>query len=145
MTDNEIIKALECCKYSVHNKDCGHCPYVECETQIGCVGELLTDTLDLINRQKEDVEIYMRKEKFINAKCDSILDNLEKLNIDFPKAIVAAKSEAIKEIAEQVKDYFREKAIEIFGDMADSVEYLTIDTKQTEIDIDNIVKEMVGE
>ena len=54
MTDEQIIKALECCKYSVNNKDCGRCPYVECETQIGCVGELLTNALDLINRLKAE-------------------------------------------------------------------------------------------
>lgn len=56
MTEEQIIKALECCKYSVNNKDCGRCPYVECETQIGCVGELLTNTLELIKRQKEEID-----------------------------------------------------------------------------------------
>ena len=56
MSDEDIIKALECCKYSVNNKDCENCPYVECETMTGCVGELLEDALDLINRQKAEIE-----------------------------------------------------------------------------------------
>lgn len=64
---------------------------------------------------------------------------------DYDWLIGDISAEAIKEFAEQVKDYFREKSIETFGDMADSVDYLTIDIEQTEIDIDNLVKERVGD
>lgn len=57
--------------------------------------------------------------------------------------ITKIKTEAYKELVEQLKEYFREKVIEAFGDMADGIEYLTIDIEQTEIDINNILKELV--
>ena len=53
MTDNEIIKALECCCDDKHR--CAECPY----DGIGCITDnnknsLLKDTLALINRQKAE-------------------------------------------------------------------------------------------
>ena len=77
MTYEQIIKALECCKYSVNNKDCGRCPYVECETQIGCVGELLTNTLELIKRQKEEIE----RLKTMNSELRTGLKVIKKTEI----------------------------------------------------------------
>ena len=58
MTDNEIIKALECCNVCSFPEYCGECPYVECTTKKGCVDEMLTDALDLINRQQSEIEIF---------------------------------------------------------------------------------------
>lgn len=53
MTDNEIIKALECCHdYS----DCGDCSYGIFRTKNGlCVDLLHKGALDLINRQKAEI------------------------------------------------------------------------------------------
>ena len=129
MTDNEIIKALCDCEGVDGISYCNSCPLYE---EDNCVHILSKEAKDLINRQKAENERLQQQGDNKLVMC--IANDKNKI-----------KSEAIKEIAEQVKDYFREKAIETFGDMADSVEYLTIDTKQTEIDIDNIVKEMVGE
>lgn len=56
MTDNEIKKALECCKDCSDMEECNECPYVECHTKKGCMGELMDDALDLINRQQAEVE-----------------------------------------------------------------------------------------
>lgn len=63
MTDNEIIKALECCVKSKTVKDCKEngCPasgkegcYYACATESNdFIDAMLTDALDLINRQKE--------------------------------------------------------------------------------------------
>ena len=55
MTDNEIVKALECC-IDCYPEDCRECPYVECTTRKGCADEMITDALALINRQKETIE-----------------------------------------------------------------------------------------
>ena len=53
MTDNEIIKALECCK----NKRCVNCPYDDiADTFSECSAKLVKDALDLINRQKAEIE-----------------------------------------------------------------------------------------
>ena len=55
MTDNEIIKALECCAKGGHCSGC--CPYddddVDCNN---CTSRLTSDALDLINRQKAEIE-----------------------------------------------------------------------------------------
>ena len=71
MTDNEIIKALECCNVCSSPEYCGECPYVECTTVKGCVGEMLTDALDLINRQKAEVERLTDKETPKKARVDN--------------------------------------------------------------------------
>ena len=128
MTEEQIIKALECCM-DRENKNCreADCPFYKfCLEDLDALQKA---SLDLIKRQKEEIERLKQQRDSELVMC--IANDKNKI-----------KSEAIKELAERVKDYFREKAIETFGDMADSVEYLTIDTKQTEIDLDNLVKEM---
>ena len=55
-TDNEIIKALECCNTP---KPCDECPYYdenEVEYDDLCMQKLVRDVLPLINRQKAEIE-----------------------------------------------------------------------------------------
>ena len=52
MTDNEIIKALECCKTG---DDCKGCPYYA-NGRYTCGEHFNEDVLDLINRQKAEIE-----------------------------------------------------------------------------------------
>ena len=54
MTDNEIIKALECCQIKKVN-ECAKCPYLP-KISRDCERFLVTDALDLINRQKAEIE-----------------------------------------------------------------------------------------
>ena len=51
MTDNEIIKALECCWKPM----CGECPSPE--NMDVCRDELIKDALDLIKKQQEEIEM----------------------------------------------------------------------------------------
>ena len=60
LTDNEIVKALECC----NNCDCGGCP---CLTEDGCKDIDYSVILDLINRQKAEI-----------AKCEKVIDIADK-------------------------------------------------------------------
>lgn len=54
MTDNEIIKALGCCK----NKRCVNCPYDDVADKFAeCSAKLVDDALDLINRKKSEIEM----------------------------------------------------------------------------------------
>ena len=53
MTDNEIIKALECCA-SVDDGCLTDCPLYDGDDS--CFSTLLKPTLDLINRQKAEIE-----------------------------------------------------------------------------------------
>ena len=54
MTDNEIIKALECCGKPVNEECCSECPY-HLGGEENC-HKLLGDIIDLINRQQAEIE-----------------------------------------------------------------------------------------
>ena len=55
MTDNEIIKALENCLY--YSPSCTICKYdADTLTSSECIGALMNDSLDPINRQKAEIE-----------------------------------------------------------------------------------------
>ena len=56
MTDNEIIKALECCSNSCDDgfAKCDECPRFE--EGSGCTLRTMKNALDLINRQKAEIE-----------------------------------------------------------------------------------------
>jgi hypothetical protein len=81
VTDNEIIKALECCLCD----ECEDCPHDE---EIACVENLHQEAIDLINRQKANAEGLTNAVKFLNEQLSS------------------AKAEAVKEFAERLKDYY---------------------------------------
>jgi hypothetical protein len=97
MTDNDIIKALECCR---DFGDCSLCPYEKAtlENEADCAERMHTDALGLINRQKAEIE---RLEEHNNILIDRV-DNLV-YECD------CAKQEAIKEFAERLKNRFTEK------------------------------------
>ena len=99
MTDNEIIKAIQFCKENNTILGCRKCPYVECDTDNGCLGELLLDTLELINRQKAEIE---RLQDYIeNLRCinTDLTDNLAYLSNEAE----TARAEAVKEFAFMLK------------------------------------------
>ena len=54
MTDNEIIKALECCSHRNEDLPCDGCPAYNIAQM--CMEDLMSDAIDLINRQKAEVE-----------------------------------------------------------------------------------------
>ena len=160
MTDNEIIKALECCNHNhVWQKECFDCEYATFEGQ--CGNELIKDALDLINRQKAEIDalrktildadyssitalkakeswhmensiyIYQLNERIDRLQADnsSMQSTLAKMSM----GVEQAKSEAIKEFAERLK------AEQSFYDGQETRIYLT------EKDLDNLLKEMVGD
>ena len=86
MTDNEIIKALECLSgNSTENgeTECAQC----CFNSAYCVMDAAENALDLINRQKAEIDRMKKNEKLI------------------PEAIKSSKSDAIKEFAEMLKEW----------------------------------------
>lgn len=65
LTDEEIIKVLECCAY---NDGCERCQYSK-----QCDGaEHLINTLDLINRQKAEIERL--KSELSNTRRKALLE-----------------------------------------------------------------------
>ena len=117
MTDNEIIKAVECClaKENCEVISCEKCPL---EKQYECMDIMFHQTLDLINRQKAEIEKY-KSGMIANAEVVKTLIN----------ELKTAKSEAIKEFAERLK---RERLVDR------GYEILHEGT------IGNLVKEMTG-
>ena len=116
MTDEQIIKALECCEAS-ENK-CDDCPFYGVKED--CEVELPEEALDLIKRQNNLIEQLgndVNRKYNLLCKMEEILRNL--------------KSEAIKEFAERVKKY-------------SFVDNLSLDGKETVYvdDINSIAKEM---
>lgn len=78
MTDNEIIKALECCLEDIAN--CDNCPYEHyCSIH---QNNMLKDTLSLINRQQAEIE---------------------KINNHIHEVTKTIKSEAINSFAKKLK------------------------------------------
>ena len=59
MTDKEIIQRLECCSVRFACKDCQYQPTGE--QQASCMDRLMKDALELINRQRAEIE---RLEKY---------------------------------------------------------------------------------
>jgi hypothetical protein len=141
VTDNDIIKALECC--SNENTGCLDCSYIG---KISCAFDLRKDALDLIKRKDAEIEKLNVELVGIRGACESYrihydvaqaeIERLQKekakLHQLIPKMIKEAKSEAYKEFAELVKTEFYKEFDELIPSiMADR--------------IDNLVKEMTEE
>lgn len=152
LTDNEIIKALECCKEE--EVICFECPY---KKENGCMEKLSDDALALINRlqaeikfaeninhlQMEELQSLKDKNKVLaNELANSLQDcenkqaENEKLRkswkADVVSAIISgAKAEAYKEFAERLKEEFPK----MLNRSESAFSYL----------VDNLLKEMVGE
>lgn len=92
MTDKEIIKALECC-LAKENCDVISCEKCPLEKQYECTDIMFRKTIDLINRQKAEIE---RLEKEL-MKCKLEKEMLYNLGTEI-------KTVAIKEFAERLKD-----------------------------------------
>ena len=175
MTDNEIIKALECCKTG---DDCKGCPYYA-NGRYTCGEHFNEDVLDLINRQKAEIEdlkeakekaaaTAMRVIKRQDAEIKRLLTKLTRFNekIAQPYILIntdaeltaemkealrtqksvfvpdnegtvirideaSIKAEAVKEFAERLKERFESGSTYSGGLLF--------------VNIDNLVKEMVGE
>ena len=95
MTDNEIIKALECCSIN----DCRNCLYDKAKV---CGQELSKDALDLINRQKAEIERLQEVKEI----------NLNAIKNDLPWYVIHIKAEAIKEFAERFETALDERVSE---------------------------------
>lgn len=105
MTDNEIAKTLECCASS-NFEECRKCPLHNDFYPNLCHCERDKNALNLINRQKVEIERLKNENKKQQTILEAIDDEMFPLpfETDFGKAIKTAKSEAIKEFAERLKE-----------------------------------------
>lgn len=105
MTDDEIIKALECCNRPANQTSCDDCPYQFSDEK--CSSKLIIDTLDLINRQKVEIEqLEVRNAKLKKYfTIEFSYDDLEEIVERRLERILndKVKTEAIREFAERLK------------------------------------------
>lgn len=139
MTDEQIIKALECCATD-KTDDCFRCPYDKMVYNPGygwCADRCREDALNLINRQKAEIESL----KQIIDEQDKEIINLQKRIIfwreDLNYQPEKIKSEAIKEFAERLKEEMR-----LDDDCKYDCAQCHYDCKDYIPFIDNLVKEM---
>ena len=144
-TDNEIVKALECCR----EKDCCDCPMSEYPQTI-CEWDAFDIAIDLINRQKAEnsnltsdlnslqndltsAKAEIERLNGIRAKLSKENDALKEEKDNLIKTYKECMTEAIKEFAERLEHELKRNKDDGFG----YVVYLC--------DIRNLAKEMTGE
>ena len=102
MTDNEIIKALECCKKPVGSGACNYCPFdYQREKRLtpsdkSCTTLMFDSALDLINRLQAENER-------LQGGLKTALDMVQEAKVLLASDIKTAKSEARKEFAARLK------------------------------------------
>lgn len=125
MTDNEIIKALECCMDGTGRINCENCPL----TNEYCRKELPRLALDLINRQQKDIDDLCK-----------VLGRAYQENCFLEASRKSVRTEAIKEFAERLKALDRLDVDVSYGYGREHyTEAIAVNL------IDNLVKEMVGD
>ena len=132
MTDTEIIKALECLCGSALK--CRECPYSPRYQFPLCQQQVAKHALALINRQKAEIEkLRFEAAKLLPKDCPYAVQ-VEVSN----KLEAQIKSEAVKEFATRLKKHSRKmQSSDFSGDFWDAAVLVE--------EIDNIVKEMVGD
>lgn len=121
MTDNEIIKALECCK----KDDCDNCP-----NDFGnCYANLSGYALDLINQQKAEIERLKEEREMLLKECKRCGRRKDKHIRKLKNQLKTARKKAVNEFAERLKERFY------------SLEY-KVNTKRTTLPIDFVKDQM---
>ena len=128
MTDNEIIKSLECCSSNATGDEhCNDCPYNFTEY---CGEESAKDILDLINRQKAEIERLQKILENRSEICDICTEN-------YTKRIERVKMKAYQELADELKRHCSDIPLDIVN--APNVQILW-DAEEL---IDGVLKDMI--
>lgn len=120
MTDNEIIKAMQC--VIGNDVKCSECTYQKVLPFPSCRRKCAKNALDLINRQKAEIESLKHRKTELQIRNQELQHE---------------KSEAIKEFAEKLKEEIRcedDCGYHCYDCCYECKDYVTA--------IDNLVKEM---
>ena len=134
MTDNEIIKYMQCVIGNEVN--CSECTYQKVLPFPSCRNMCAKNALDLINRQKAEIE-RLKADKIIAERHEKDARELYK---DVVIQLKTAKSEAIKEFAERLKEEIRcedDCGYHCYDCCYECKDYVTA--------VENLVKEMTEE
>lgn len=124
MSDNEIIKALECCR----DNNCHECPIK------GCTDNIFGEALDLINRQKAEIKQLETIERFAAKTIEKQSAENEKLRNAFMGECMLSACSREKEIKDEAIKEFAEKLRNCFCVSGEYLDIMSI--------IDNLLKEM---
>ena len=100
MTDNEIIKALECC--TTKGAKCSDCPAFKKVDRSDCK-KYFRGAIDIINRQQAEIERLKECPKCIYEYDGKTTEYCIQAPCSNFKTVEQIKSEAYKEFAEKVK------------------------------------------
>ncbi|MGN0598670.1 MAG: hypothetical protein ACI4JK_02145 [Oscillospiraceae bacterium] len=99
MTDNEIIKALEHCSNQKYISDCEKCQYFAFD----CRDTLIEQALDLINRQKAEIE---------KSRAEAVREFAERLKNTMSNMEANSQNNAYKTAMEDMLSYYVPKIID---------------------------------
>ena len=140
MTDNEIIKALECC---ISNKPCQECAFLGAGigAKTTCEVQMMKQALDLINRKQAEIEALKTHEEREHQLCKNVCapkyeEEIERLHKEVGSWEVETK-EARTDIDQAVDEAIKEFAEQAKHRLCLSGDYLE--------EFDNLVQEMVGD
>ena len=109
MTDNEIIKALECC---CKNNNCEGCPLDYLTFSSQCASELAIKSLDLINRLQAQNKDLAETVHNLTIEKDALFDKAEELKAEVERlnALVKTKNKLIEGLDQSIS-YAYDRAI----------------------------------
>ena len=157
MTDNDIIKALECC---CKNNSCEGCPldyFTFSSSQ--CASELTIKSLDLINRQNAENKRLRKEVNLVSIQFQDLQERYEEAQTEIErlKGIFISPSKdpmdfcgVLCDYAEELIDKAKSEAYKEFAEMLKNeinirTTYSREQDKNVMRMIDNLLKEMVGE
>lgn len=131
MTDNEIIKALECC--SANYIACKECPF---NSKSFCERYVIENAFDFVKRQQAEIERLKRENKILSINADNAFqDGLNEAQDLYAEQVKnEVQAEAINEFADRLGNYKEYR----YNENCDFVPYVRLS------DIEKVVYEMVG-
>lgn len=133
MKDKDIIKALECCSMET---ECRSCPLYKLHSA-RCVTIACENAIELITRLKDKEREYRGKVQSQRYEISCNQKNIERYKCVIKileKDVATAKSEAVKEFAEKFKEKISQKVC------CGRLSFV-----ETEYELNNLLKETVGE
>ena len=110
LTDEEIVKALECCANGGSQKDCDLCPIgvIKCFEQENLMPQL---ALDLINRLKEGRKTFFRIAKQRNEEKRELEKKVEELQTEIER--LKEENEYLDMVAKQALTGYQNTQVQV--------------------------------
>ena len=135
MTDNEIIKFMQC--VIGNDANCSECTYEKVLPFPSCRMMCAKNALDLINRQKAEIERLNIESETLATQLKGVYEQIHKLNM--------AKSESIKEFEEELEYFVLNEDIEVVEPKCKDYESYINGANQFRYQIKNGINKLVKE